>query len=94
VLHGHPAYVTVVDQGGLGQFYDLEGTTWQDAPILNHPDQTVSVGGRALQLYFEGSKLRMVAWHDGPAVYWLINTLQDILTNKQMLAIAAAANPV
>jgi len=27
-------------------------------------------------------------------VYWLTNTLQDILTNKQMLAIAAAAHPV
>jgi LCP family protein required for cell wall assembly len=94
MLHGHPAYVTVVDQGGLGQFYDLEGTTWQDAPILSNPSQTLTVRGRKLQLYFEGSHLRLVAWHDGPGVYWLINTLQDILTNKQMLAIAAAAKPL
>ena len=47
-----------------------------------------------MQLYFEGQRLRLVAWHDGPAVYWLINTLQNILTNRQMLAIAAAAQPV
>lgn len=93
-LHGHPAYVTVIDQGRLGQFYDLEGTTWQDAPILNNPDQTVTIAGRKLELHFEGSHLRAVAWRDGPGVYWLINTVQDILTNKQMLAIASTAKPV
>jgi len=36
----------------------------------------------------------VIAWHDGRAVYWLTNTLQNILTNRQMLAIAAAARPV
>ena len=29
------AYVVVVAQGGLGQYYDLEGTTWTKPPILN-----------------------------------------------------------
>jgi LCP family protein required for cell wall assembly len=92
-LEGHPAYVVVVSQGGLGQFYDLEGTTWQGAPILRNPNQTVTIGGRTMQLYYEGQRLRVVAWHDGPAVYWLTNTLQNVLTNRQMLAIAAAARP-
>jgi polyisoprenyl-teichoic acid--peptidoglycan teichoic acid transferase len=93
-LEGHPAYVVVVSQGGLGQFYDLEGTTWQGAPILRNPNQTVTVAGRQMQLYYEGQRLRVVAWHDGNAVYWLTNTLQNVLTNRQMLAIAAAAHPV
>jgi LCP family protein required for cell wall assembly len=93
-LHGHPAYVVVMAEGGLGQFYDLQGTTWADAPILEHPDQTIERGGRTLQLYFEGQRLRIVAWHDGRGVYWLVNTLQNILTNRQMLAVAAAARPV
>jgi LCP family protein required for cell wall assembly len=90
-LNGHPAYVVVVAEGGLGQYYDLEGTTWQHAPILRSPDQTVQVAGRTMQLYFEGQRLRMVAWHDGPAVYWLVNTLSNVLSNRQMLAIAGAA---
>jgi LCP family protein required for cell wall assembly len=94
MLHGHKAYVVVVAQGGLGQYYDLEGTTWTTPPILRNPNQTIQLGGRKMQLYFEGQRLRVVAWHDGPAVYWLINTLQNILTNRQMLAIAAAAHPV
>jgi LCP family protein required for cell wall assembly len=90
-LNGHPAYVVVVAEGGLGQYYDLEGTTWRNAPILRSPDQTVRVAGRTMQLYFEGQRLRMVAWHDGSAVYWLVNTLSNVLSNRQMLAIAGAA---
>ena len=90
-LNGHPAYVVVVAQGGLGQYYDLEGTTWQAPPILRSPDQTVRVAGRTMQLYFEGQRLRMIAWHDGPGVYWLVNTLSNVLSNRQMLAIAGAA---
>jgi polyisoprenyl-teichoic acid--peptidoglycan teichoic acid transferase len=92
-LHGNHAYVVVVAEGGLGQFYDLEGTTWTTPPILNNPNQTITLAGRRMQLYFEGQRLRVVAWHQGPAVYWLANTLQNILTNRQMLAIAAAAHP-
>ncbi len=93
-LGGHPAYVTVVAQGQLGQFYDLEGTTWAHAPILNNPSQTIALGGKTLQRYYEGKHLRVVSWRDGAGFYWLVNTLQDVLTNKQMLAIAAAARPV
>lgn len=93
-LHGHPAYVVAVAQGQLGQYYDLEGTTWTAAPILANPNQTIELGGRKLLLYFEGAHLRLVAWHQGRAVYWVVNTLQDILTNRQMLAIATAARPI
>jgi hypothetical protein len=35
-----------------------------------------------------------VAWRYGRGTYWLTNTLQNILTNRQMLAIAQAARPV
>jgi LCP family protein required for cell wall assembly len=94
MLHGHVAYVVVVAQGGLGQYYNLEGTTWQHPPILNNPSQTIQLAGRTMQVYFEGRRVRLIAWHDGPAVYWLVNTLQNILPNRQMLAIAAAAKPV
>ncbi len=93
-LHGSDAYVVVVAQGGLGQYYDLQGSTWQSPPLLNNPDQTIHVAGRTMQLYFEGQRLRVVAWHDGPGVYWLTNTLQNILTNRQMLAIAVTAKPI
>ena len=78
-------------QGGLGQYYDLEGTTWQSPPILDNPDQTVRVAGRTMQLYFEGQRLRMVALARRTGVYWLVNTLSTCSANRQMLAIAGAA---
>lgn len=93
-LHHNDAYVVVVAQGRLGQYYDLEGTTWRSPPVLNNPNQTIVVNGRKLQLYFEGTRIRVVAWRNGPGVYWLTNTLQNMLTNRQMLAIASAAQPI
>jgi LCP family protein required for cell wall assembly len=93
-LHGHIAYVVEVAQGLVGQYYDIEGTTWTDAPILNNPNQVIQIGRRTFNLYFEGQRLRLVAWRDGPAVYWLVNTLQDKLSNRQMLAIADSTRPV
>jgi LCP family protein required for cell wall assembly len=65
-LQGHVAYVVVVSQGSLGQYYNLEGTTWKGAPILRNPSQTITLGGRTMQLYFEGQRLRVIAWHDAP----------------------------
>ena len=40
--------------------------------------------------YFDGSKLTMVAWKLGGAVYWVSNTLTENLSNAQMLEIAAS----
>jgi polyisoprenyl-teichoic acid--peptidoglycan teichoic acid transferase len=94
LLNGHYAYVVVVAEGGLGQYYDLQGTTWTNAPILSNANQTLRMGGRRYSLYFEGQRLRMVAWRDHGAAYWVTNTLQNILTNRQMIAIAQSARAV
>ncbi|HEY1510259.1 MAG TPA: LCP family protein [Solirubrobacteraceae bacterium] len=91
-LNGYPAYVVVVSEGGLGQNYDLQGTTWGSPPILRNPDQTIRQNGRTLQLHFEGQRLQLVSWRDGRGVYWLSNTLSNVLSNRQMLAIASSAN--
>ncbi len=92
--HAHYAYVDVIGEGLIGQYYDLEGTDWTNPPILANPNQTIDLGGRKFELFFEGQRIRIVAWRQGPAVYWVINTLQNILTNHQMLAIAQGAQVV
>jgi hypothetical protein len=88
--HGkaYPAYVAVVSGGLLGQFYDVQGMTWTTAPQFNSPDQTVHVAGRTYDLYYEGEKLKMVAWAEHGAVYWIRNTLLDSIGNGELLAIA------
>jgi LCP family protein required for cell wall assembly len=90
----YPAYVSVVSAGALGQFYDVQGTTWTAAPQFSSPDQTVTVGGRTYSLYYEGDHLRMVAWYEHGAVYWIRNSLTDQIQNGELLAIAEQTEPV
>jgi LCP family protein required for cell wall assembly len=90
----HQAYVIVIDRGRVGEFYDVQGTGWQDPPLLQHPDQTVKVGSRTYGLFYEGSKLRVVAWREGAAVYWIGNTLVDGVPPRELLAMAEETVPV
>jgi polyisoprenyl-teichoic acid--peptidoglycan teichoic acid transferase len=52
------------------------------------------MGGRTYRLYFDGTRLRLVAWQTGRAVYWISNTLLQSLTNKQMLGLAQSLTRV
>ena len=99
MIHGpggiaYPAYVAVVSAGQLGQYYDVQGMTWTTAPQFTSPDQTLHVGGRTYSLYYEGSNLKMVAWHEHGAVYWIRNSLTDTIGNGELLAIAQQTYPV
>ena len=84
----HRAYRLVVKTSNLGEYYGVQATDWRKPPILASPSETRSVGGRKLDLYFDGNRLRLVAWKTSHAVYWVSNTLLLSLTNKQMLGIA------
>ena len=50
--------------------------------------------GRRLELYYDGSRLRLVAWKTGKAWYWVENTLLGSLSEKQMLAVARSLTRV
>ncbi len=84
----HEAYRLVVSKGLGGEYYGIQGMTWKSPPILDNPDETRTVDGRKLQLYFDGRRLRLVAWRTRRAVYWTSNTLSQSLNQRQMLAIA------
>jgi polyisoprenyl-teichoic acid--peptidoglycan teichoic acid transferase len=90
----YPAYVAVVSAGQLGQYYDVQGMTWTSAPQFDSPEQTVRVAGRGYRLYYEGEKLKMVAWREHGAVYWVRNSLLDSISNGEMLAIAEQVTPL
>lgn len=84
----HRAYRIVVDTNELGQYYGVQGTNWKTPPILAKPSETRTVDGRKLELFFDGSRLRLVALRTKRAVYWVSNTLSQTLTNRQMLDLA------
>jgi hypothetical protein len=48
------------------------------------------VHGKTLDIYSQGGKVTLVAWHHGGAVYWIANTLQDGVPRYQMIAMAAS----
>jgi LCP family protein required for cell wall assembly len=92
--HWYPAYVIVVGQVGLGQYYDIEATTWTSAPLFNAPSANVTVGSRTYQLIYDGEHIKTVAWREGDAVYWIENSLSYALSPQQMVAIARETRPV
>jgi LCP family protein required for cell wall assembly len=87
----HRAYRIVAFQGAIGQYYGIEGTTWMSPPLLDDPSEHRRIGGRTYELFYDGGRLRLVAWRTPKAVYWVSNTLMRTLSNKQMLALAASA---
>lgn len=90
----YPAYVIVTSNGMLGQYYDIQGTTWTNAPLFDNPTQTVHARGRTYALYYQGAHLETVAWFEHGAVYWIHNTLLDSISNAEILALAEHTLPV
>jgi LCP family protein required for cell wall assembly len=74
-----------------GNYYGIQGTTWTEPPILRNPSgDTRTVNGKRLLLFYDGKRLRTVGWKTSHGAYWVQNTLQERLTNDQMLAIAGS----
>jgi len=86
----YPAYRMVIKKGLIGEYYGIQGTTWEDPPALRDASETREINGREYELHFDGDRLRMVAWRTDKGVYWLQNTLLQTLTEQQMMAIATS----
>ena len=85
----YDAYRIVLQHGQLaGQYYGVQGTSWKSPPLLDNPTSTVKKGGRTLELFGDGDRLRLVAWRTPRGTYWVSNTLSQTLSNKQMIAVA------
>lgn len=84
-----PAYRLSYYYGENGQYWGVQGLTWRNPPILKDTHTTVTRNGRKLDVYRTGSRYRLVAWRTSKGVYWISNTVSNLLTNAQMLDIAA-----
>jgi polyisoprenyl-teichoic acid--peptidoglycan teichoic acid transferase len=84
----------VISRDLVGEYYGLQGTTWMNPPILSDPTTTKKYGHRKLELFYDGDRLRLVAWREKDAVYWVSNTLLQSLTARQMINIARTAKPL
>lgn len=82
------AYRIVLKQGDIGQYYGVQGMNWRNPPILAEAHDTMKMRGRTYRVYYDGNRIRMVAWKTPTGAYWVSNTLSQRLTNRQMLDIA------
>ena len=62
-----------------------------DPPILDNPSETETIHGREYDIFVDGDRVKLVAWHRGDNTYWVSNSLLQTLTNDQMLGIARSA---
>jgi polyisoprenyl-teichoic acid--peptidoglycan teichoic acid transferase len=91
----HAAYrLVVAEDVAAGQYYGIQGTTWKSPPILDDPSERRRMGRRTYELFYDGGRLRIVAWRTSRGVYWISNTLLRTLRNRQMLALARSARRI
>ena len=68
------AYKWVFSLPTIGDYYGFEGTRWKDPPILDNPTDEKTIGDRDYKLYYDGDRLRMVAWQTDQGSFWLSNS--------------------
>jgi hypothetical protein len=74
-------------------YFGLQGIQgWADPPILDSPSLTKTINGRDYDVYVDGDRIPIVAWHRGDNSYWVANDLLNTLTNDQMIGIARSAD--
>ncbi|MCB0879764.1 MAG: LCP family protein [Thermoleophilia bacterium] len=88
------AYRLVAKMPSGIDYWGVQGTTWANPPILDDPTRTVTRKGRTYRLYFNGTKLHLIAWRQGAGTYWIANSVLDRLSNEDMLAIADGMKPL
>jgi hypothetical protein len=93
-IDGDHKAVRLVYRMGSNEYWGIEMTDWDDAPVLSDRSHTRRIGKRVYDLYYNGPKLHMVVLNTSKGRYWVINTLLDRLSNETMLAIAKGLKPL
>lgn len=90
--HGAYRMVLAVELPDGTHYFGVQGIQgWSDPPILSGPSITEEIHGREYEIFLDGDRVKMVAWHRGDNTYWVSNSLLRVLTNEQMIGIARSA---
>jgi polyisoprenyl-teichoic acid--peptidoglycan teichoic acid transferase len=76
------------------EYWGVQAIAWKDPPAIADPGETRTVGGRTYLLFYHESSLHMVAWRENGNTYWIVNTLDDVLSNQLMMKLAKSCAPV
>jgi hypothetical protein len=92
--HLHYGYRIDWSAGSEGEYYGIEGMNWTDPPLFANPNATETIDGRSYMFIDDGSDFHDIGWREGGVLYWVSNSLNETLTNAQMLKIAESAQPL
>ncbi len=93
--HGAYRMVATLSLPDGTHYFGLQGIQgWSDPPILADPSLTKTINGREYDIYVDGDRVKMIAWHRGDNSYWVSNSLLQVLTNDQMVGIARSAKVI
>jgi LCP family protein required for cell wall assembly len=75
-------------------FWSIQAMRWSDPPAIENPSARQRIGGRTYLLFYQGTDLHMVAWKERGTLYWVLNTLDNQLSNDLMMGLAKSCKPV
>jgi LCP family protein required for cell wall assembly len=90
----HKAIRLTYRLNGANEYWGVQMTDWEDAPVLTDRNFVRHIAGRRYELYYSGPHLHMVVLRTDGASYWVVNTLLDRLSNETMIAIAKGLRPL
>ena len=93
-LMKHKAVRLTYRLAGGNEYWGVQMTDWDDAPVLSDRNFGRRIGGRRYERYYNGPHLHMVVLRTDGATYWVVNTLLDRLSNETMIAIAKGLRPL
>jgi hypothetical protein len=91
--HQHEVVLTFGQPYGL-EYFQVEETTWNSAPLFANPSFTLVHKGQKYLVYTTGGQIQMVALRTPRATYWVSNTILNELSNSTMIAIAESLRPL
>ena len=78
----------------MGGYWSIQAMRWMDPPAIQNPNSTQVVAGQEYMLFYQADHLHMVAWKRHGTLYWVLNTLDNQLSNDLMMGLATSFKPV
>jgi LCP family protein required for cell wall assembly len=78
----------------MGGYWSIQAMRWMDPPAIQNPNGTQVVAGQKYLLFYQADHLHMVAWKRNGTLYWVLNTLDNQLSNDLMMGLATSFKPV
>lgn len=77
-----------------GGYWSIQTMRWLNPPAIANPSGTQTLGGTDFLLFHQGTRLHMVAWKRNKTLYWILNSIDNELSNETMLGLARSFKPV